>query len=376
MPTAASKKRRKKSPPLAAQSNKAQRKPAKALAANPFVALLATVKPDVDARLAGFLDSKIDEVKRQAPQVSEVLHELVQLCRRGGKRTRPALVVTGLLAAAETNDWEAALDAGVALELLHAYFLIHDDWMDRDELRRGAPTVHTTLSQHFRSTHLGAAAAILAGDYAAGLATEALCRVDAPPAVLSQLMLCFAQMQQAAVLGQELDVLATAGSIETTYQLKTSSYSVRGPLLMGAYLAGASDELCGALERVALPTGVAFQLRVDLLIVFGDSQTTGKSVGSDIQEGKRTLLSELALKRLSKVQRKQFLAVYGNPKASAKQIAQATSLLDQCGARALTEQRIDRLLAQALRAIDSSPFRRRGKELLRGAVNALVRREH
>lgn len=315
----------------------------KKLPGNPFQALLNTIKPEVNARLAGFLDAKLDAATRRAPSLRHVFHELVSLCQRGGKRTRPALVVTGQLVAqdsqgAPSQEWEGALDVGVALELLHAYFLIHDDWMDRDEVRRGAPTVHTALTRRLGSPHLGAAIAVLAGDYAAGLALEALCRVDTSPDVLSRLMLCFADMQQAAVLGQKLDVLAAQDTVETTYQLKTASYSVQGPLLMGAHLAGASSEVCRALERLAIPTGVAFQLRDDLLNAFGDSQTTGKPVGSDIQEGKRTLLAQIALRRLSGKEKKEFLAGYGNPKATKKQLVRAVALLESSGARAVTEQ--------------------------------------
>jgi geranylgeranyl diphosphate synthase type I len=353
----------------------------KKLHGNPFLALLHTLKPEVNARLAGFLDAKLDAATRRAPSLRDVLHELVSLCQRGGKRTRPALVVVGQMATRDeegsggNQSWERALDVGVALELLHAYFLIHDDWMDRDEVRRGAPTVHTALTHRLGSPHLGAAVAVLAGDYAAGLALEALCRVDTSPDTLSRLMLCFADMQQAAVLGQQLDVLAAQDTVETTYQLKTASYSVQGPLLMGAHLAGANNEICQALERLAIPTGIAFQMRDDLLNAFGDPEITGKPVGSDIQEGKRTLLAQLALRALSGKEKKDFLAAYGNAKATKKQLARAVALLESSGARAVTEQRLQSLLQQAQRTIDAAPFRPKGKQLLHGAVDYLIRRE-
>jgi geranylgeranyl diphosphate synthase type I len=353
-----------------------RRHSAKALTGNRFATLLATVRPEVDARLAGFLEAKQDAAARQAPQVQAVLRELVLLCQRGGKRTRPALAITGLLVTRSTRDWEAALDVGVALELLHAYLLIHDDWMDRDQMRRGAPTAHAALSRRFRSEHLGAAGAVLAGDYAAGLALEALCKVDAQPAVLVKLVERFTDMHQAAVLGQELDVLATRAEVETTYRLKTASYSVLGPLLMGAELAAGSSDLCGALERFAIPTGVAFQLRDDLLNVFGDPAITGKPVGSDIQEGKRTLLAQVAQKRLSPADRKIWNAAYGNRKASKKQLAAATALLEKCGARAACEQRMAELVQRAREASDSPLFEKKARDLLHDAIEYLIRREY
>jgi len=183
---------------------------AKAMTKNPFGALLSAVRRDIDARLSGFLDAKLESVREHGTGVTEMVGAVRDLCLRGGKRSRPALLVAGYRAASTRAKLEPALDAGVALELLHAYFLIHDDWMDRDELRRGGPSVHATLSRRFRSREIGEASAILAGDYAVALATEALARVDFEPSRAAGVFSCFAQMQVDAVLGQELDLLANA----------------------------------------------------------------------------------------------------------------------------------------------------------------------
>ena len=157
---------------------------AKAIPANPFVALLPAVRKDIDARLHGLLDAKLDSARQHGAEVTELVSALRSLCMRGGKRLRPALLAAGFRAVSTSADLDPALEAGVALELLQAYFLIHDDWMDQDDVRRGGPSVHAHLTQRFRSQRLGAASAILAGDYAVALATDVLDTQAAGPAVL------------------------------------------------------------------------------------------------------------------------------------------------------------------------------------------------
>src|SRR6201995_428677 len=160
-----------------------RKKSAKALKPNPFLALVDTVRKEVDARLAGLLAAKLDAAAEQDLEVLEMVRAFRDLCLRGGKRLRAALLVAGYRAASATADLEPALDAGVAIELLHAYFLVHDDWMDHDDTRRGGPAVHKILTDRY-GAKTGEASAILAGDLGVALATEALARVDVPTARL------------------------------------------------------------------------------------------------------------------------------------------------------------------------------------------------
>src|ERR1051325_10843316 len=110
---------------------------AKALRQNPFVALLGAVRTEMDTRLAGLLDAKADAAEEQGPEVVDMVRALRDLCLRGGKRLRAGLLVAGYRTVSPEAELEPALDAGVAVELLHAYLLIHDDWMDEDTVRRG-----------------------------------------------------------------------------------------------------------------------------------------------------------------------------------------------------------------------------------------------
>lgn len=347
---------------------------AKAISGNPFLALLPEVRKDIDARLHGLLDAKLDAATQHGPEVTDVVSSLKSLCMRGGKRLRPALLVAGFRAVSTIANLDPALEAGVALELLQAYFLIHDDWMDQDDMRRGGPSVHAYLTKRFRSQRLGHSSAILAGDYAVALATEALARTDMPASRAQRIFASFAQMQIDAVIGQELDLVGRARDVEATYRLKTGSYTVQGPLRIGALLAGGSPRTLTALDRFALPMGVAFQLRDDLLSAFGEPAETGKPFGNDLKSGKRTFLVVAALSRVRGTDRKFMTRVLGNPRATDRDLRKATGLIEECGARNAVENRIEELVGTALSGLRGGKITPQGADLLEGAARALAAR--
>jgi geranylgeranyl diphosphate synthase type I len=347
------------------------------LQANPFLALLDTVRRDVDTRLTGLLDAKVDAAAEHGEEVVDMASALRDLCLRGGKRLRAALVVTGYRTASTTADLEPALDAAVAIELLHAYFLIHDDWMDEDDVRRGGPAVHALLAERFRSPRLGAASAVLAGDLGVALATEALSRVEVASARIHRALAVFAQMQVDAIAGQQIDLIGraeTPAEVEKTYVLKTGNYTVAGPLRVGAVLGGGSDPLISMLERFALPAGVAFQLRDDLLSAFGDPAETGKPFANDIRSGKKTLLAQRAFELAKGKDQKLLRAVWGNERATEQQLRDVAVVFDRCGAKAAVEQRIQELAERSLDIVASGGLPESRQRLLVGAVNALTDR--
>jgi geranylgeranyl diphosphate synthase, type I len=262
----------------------------------------------------------------------------------------------------------------VALELLQAYFLIHDDWMDEDHERRGGPTAHVALSQILGSTHLGERAAILAGDFAVALAQQCWVEIDVPAKNLVSASEAFARMQKSAVLGQQLDVVAQGTDPELTYELKTASYTVQGPLEVGVRLAGGNQKLQNALGRYARPAGIAFQLRDDMLGLFGDPSVTGKPRGADLLAGKKTAFLQLATKALPSRSRKLLEAVYGQRRASAKKVQAALEMLAECETYGQIEQRILELKRQALRALGSPTLSPGGRALLSEATEVLITR--
>jgi geranylgeranyl diphosphate synthase type I len=184
----------------------------------------------------------------------------------------------------------------------------------------------------------------------------------------------FAEMQIAAVAGQQLDVIGKTKNPELTYELKTASYTVRGPLLLGAEIAGASRSAMKTLDQFSLPTGIAFQLRDDLIGVFGTSDVTGKPQGGDLKEGKNTSLVREGKRRLKGKDKERVDAVLGNRRATDRQVQAAISALENCGAKQAVEGRILDLKTEAQETVAGSSLSLACKNLLQGAVVALADR--
>ncbi len=336
---------------------------------------LGEVRTAVDARLAQYLDEKRHASSALAPEAAELVDAVRALTMRGGKRFRPALLQAAFRAVDPARDPSCTLDACAALELLQSYLLIHDDWMDRDEERRGGPSVHAALrAAHAGDEHLGASLAILAGNLASACAWELVTRGEHPRPVERRVIEAFLRMHQEVVFGQQLDLLGTP-DVSQMQQLKTGSYTVRGPLLLGAALAEASDAQREALLTYGRPLGEAFQVQDDLLGTFGDPEATGKPAGGDLREGKRTALVLAAERRGTEAALAPLHAVLGKRDASEVELAAAREALVACGAKAEVEARLDALAAEAARALESPVLHAPGVELLRALAERLARRD-
>jgi geranylgeranyl diphosphate synthase type I len=340
-----------------------------------FDALLKQVRRDIDTRLSSLFVRKLNEAERLGPDVVALVDALRDLTMRGGKRFRPTLLMAAYRAVDDGAPDAIALDAGVALELLQTYLLVHDDWMDRDDVRRGGPAVHAMLAHHYGSRTMGDAAALLAGDYAAAASLEALATIKSNPDRIAKATLLFAQIQQDAIRGQQIDLAGRSENIEVMHDLKTGSYTVRGPMLLGAILAGASPEALARLSRFAQPLGVAFQLRDDLLGAFGDPKETGKPFGSDIRSGKKTALVDEALGRLRPADRHVVSDTLGRRDATDAQVKTVVALFERSGARDAVERRLSQLAKKALSSLEGAGLSKRGSALLVGSAKALTARE-
>lgn len=329
----------------------------------------------VDARLVAFFDAQRARADETSPEVGALMDSVASLTLRGGKRLRAMALYAGYCATRADGDLdpEPALDACCALELLQSYFLIQDDWMDGDEERRGGPSVHAALGRAHNDAKLGAKLAILASDLGSGAAWELIARAPFPPARLPEALAAFGQMHFEVIAGQHLDLL-THPNVELVHQLKSGSYTVRGPLRLGAVLGNAAREQLDALERFGAPIGVAFQLRDDILGTFGDPSAVGKPVGNDIRAGKRTALVAEARKTLDTAQTRTLERVLGNAEASDAEIAEVAQLLIASGARERIEARALALLAQADAVLATAPLAPAGVTLLRTLAERLVQR--
>jgi geranylgeranyl diphosphate synthase type I len=307
----------------------------------------------VDARLDDFFAKKLAYADALSPRAQELVGAVVELTMRGGKRLRPQLIYAGFRAttARETaHDWDAVASLGAAIELLQSYLLMQDDWMDDDDERRGGPSTHAAFARKVESPKLAASLAILASDVAIGFAVELLHATQFPPMRAVDALAAFTDMHFEVVCGQQLDLLGHA-DVSLTQQLKTGSYTVRGPVVLGAMLAGASDTQVQALERFALPLGVAFQLRDDLLGTFGKPAVTGKPVGHDLRKGKNTALVAEARRVFASDELASLDRVLGNAEATNAEVETLTRLFERSGVRAHVEAELRQRLTQAQRAL-------------------------
>lgn len=342
---------------------------------SPVDSFLLDIKQRVDRRLVQFFEQKRTRARGLSGPSEELVDALYDFTMRGGKRTRPAVLVAGNLAVNPQADIDALLDACAGLELLQSYLLVHDDWMDQDDERRGGITLHKLFAERTGDRHLGASLAVLAGDLGNGFAIELVARTPTAPTQRTRAMEVFWDMQQDVVWGQALDLIAYR-DVALIQRLKTGSYSVKGPLLLGAVLGGASSEQEAALDAYADPVGQAFQGRDDLLGTFGAPEKTGKPAGNDLRAGKRTALVEEAERRLTETELAPLRAVLGKADASDADIAKAMTLLEQSGVRRAVEERVERLCGEAYAALRKASFFEEGRLRLEQLARKFASRDH
>lgn len=350
-----------------------------------FGRLLDAVQASLAEHLAAWLAPRVRSAAAVSAEVQAAAQAVEALTLRGGKRMRAALVAAAFDAflpasrATGVERWRPAVPAMMAIELLQTYLLIHDDWMDDDAVRRGGPTVHVVLRERFASKSLGDASAILAGDLACAYAQDALFESAVAGERLVRAARAFAKIQEDVVVGQLAEMCAAfapgakSPGVETIHTLKTASYTVTGPLALGALLAGADEAMAAGLRAFGTPLGVAFQLRDDVLGVFGSTKATGKPVGNDIRQGKRTALFE-GLDGHPQA-RAVLEGVFGNPEATDAQVERVVTLIEESGSRARCEARVQELLAESSAALDALKLPpSEGYACLLGAIRALGER--
>lgn len=336
-----------------------------------FVDYVRNVRGQLDVRLAEWARDALGHASPLGSPAHEVVASVGDLTMRGGKRMRSALLRIAFEGCGGSTAGNPTLMAEVAFELLQTYLLIHDDWMDADEVRRGGPSVHVMLRRAFQSS--ADAAGVLAGDYACAAAQSALLESTISPELLLEAAKAFALIQRDVVLGQTLDIASSIDvSIERIHTLKTATYTVTGPLEIGAILAGASRDVREHLSRFGLPLGIAFQLRDDLLSMFGDPEKTGKPRFTDIRQGKRTaLISEVSSDTHASSLLPRVLGVNDAPDDLVEQFVHR---IEASGARERVERRLTELLGEARRELSSLSMKTHTKRLLDGAISALGER--
>ncbi|MDX3540927.1 polyprenyl synthetase family protein [Streptomyces sp. MB09-01] len=349
---------------------------------------LTGFKNTVEDLLAGFLNRKAPPADDSgSPDLAAPLRHFLDA---GGKRIRPILAFVGWHAAGATGDPRTVIHLAASLELFHVSALIHDDVMDSSALRRGRPTVHRALARAHQgddsgisaaaAAQFGEGAAILIGDLAMVWSDELLLDGATNPKQLAALWPVLHAMRSEIVLGQYLDLQATGdASPDVSRALrigryKTAKYTVERPLHLGAIAAEADQHLLERLSAFALPLGEAFQLRDDLLGVFGDPAVTGKSALEDLRDGKATVLSALALQTATPPQRRALTDWLGEPHLTDEQAAVVRRIIAATGAPAQVEEMIATRYRTAMDALDDGRLPCAARRALRDIAEAVTRR--
>jgi geranylgeranyl diphosphate synthase type I len=339
----------------------------------------------VQKRLDEFLCAQVPILDDISPDLAPLSESITDLLR-GGKRLRPAFAYWGWRGAGGA-DCEEAVTAATALELLQACALIHDDVMDGSDTRRGMPAAHRRFGTLHRGNEwlgspegFGVGAAILLGDLCLSWADELLMSCGLPPRSLVRAKPVYDVMRTELMAGQYLDLLeqamggGSAARAMRVVRFKSAKYTIERPLHLGAALADAPTELVVAYSGYGLPLGEAFQLRDDILGVFGDPAETGKPAGDDLREGKRTVLVATALEAASPAQAAVLRRRLGDPALDAEGVEELREIIIDTGALRHVESLIDALTAQAFRALESPHIQEPARQVLHGLAIAATAR--
>jgi len=346
----------------------------------------AGLRPRVDKALGAFLAARRLQLLAIDPALAEICDTVETFVLGGGKRLRPAFAYWGYRGAGGIDN-DQVVAAVSALELVQASALIHDDLMDRSDTRRGEPAVH----RRFETRHaaagwrgdaaaFGDGAAVLLGDLVLVWSDELLHTSGVELADLARARLVFDEMRTEVTVGQYLDVLTQATgdtSVERAGKVaryKSAKYTIERPLLLGAALADAPAELFASYSSFGLPLGEAFQMRDDVLGVFGDPAQTGKPAGDDLREGKRTYLVAAAFSALDEAARVELDAGLGDRGLDDAGVARLRALILRSGARDRTEERISTLTSAALAALEAAEIEPEARAALRALADAATRR--
>jgi geranylgeranyl diphosphate synthase type I len=346
----------------------------------------ADLRARVEESLTSFLARQRDRLTAVDPALAAVADATEAFVLRGGKRLRPAFAYWGYRAAGGVDRDEVVATLS-ALELVQAGALIHDDLMDDSDTRRGQPAIHRRFADLHRAggwrgdpDAFGAGSAILLGDLCLMWSDELLHTGGLDPAAIARARPVFDEMRTEVTVGQYLDLHAQVtgdASVERASlvaRFKSAKYTVERPLLLGGVLATAPPAVTRAYSAYGLPLGEAFQLRDDVLGVFGDPAVTGKPAGDDLREGKRTYLVAAAFEGADPDGRRLLRDRLGDGDLDDEGIAALRDVIQRSGALARTEQRIARLTEAAVAALDGVDLAEDGAAVLVELAGAATRR--
>lgn len=319
-----------------------------------FKQYLQTIPPQIETKLLSFLDKWRLEIAETSEQLLPLADQFIE-ASKGGKRLRGSMVLLGYELAGGTFN-EDILKIALAYEVFQTAILAHDDIIDKSPTRRGRPTIYQAMG----GDHYAISQTICLGDLGIPLATDLI--MDTQFAVDDQrkATLLFMDMVKKTVYGEMLDVelphLSSArkeDDVYTIHRLKTAYYSFVYPLQLGALFMNSDENFMDKLAKFGEDLGIAFQIQDDILGIFGDEKTLGKSVTSDIEEGKNTLLIIEALKNANTDQRDFLNKYYGVGQINSESVEQIRQIFKDTGALDFSKKKAGEYIYKAKEVIPS-----------------------
>lgn len=330
-------------------------------------------------------NEKLLKVKEH-PEISKALNELVRM-NDGGKFLRASLIALGYKTAGKKDN--KYLSLAIALEIFQTSILIHDDIIDNDVIRRGKPTIPEAYKNYYskplktnkefkeKLNNIGNSMAICIGDLGFYIANGIIIDAYKNEENLGKILEYYNEMVIKTCKGEMLDVILPFTEyyfshdknlnkkIMEIYKLKTAWYTVIGPFCLGLILSGTSKEQIKRLEKILLSAGTAFQIKDDLLGIYGNQKLTGKPNTSDAEEFKQTILYSYVMKTKYK---DELLKYYGKKNLTEKEIKKIINIFDDSGAKAYSKKIMNDLFQESLNAIEKEDINKKYKDILKGFI--------
>lgn len=354
-----------------------------------FTKSLAAYKLAIDRDIAAYSKQLQQQTLQDFGSNSRLeIDAYLSILERGGKRIRGALTMLGYEMTGGT-DATMIVQAARAVEMLHAYILIIDDFQDRSNVRRGGPTAHKMLASYHRTNelandaeHFGVSIALNAALSGAHAAQRVLVGLDVPAERKLQVIDRINHTMMVTAHGQTNDIInevvaeVSSDDIERVQEWKTAQYTFVNPLSVGMTLAGASEQTIAAITDYAIHAGKAFQITDDILGTFGTEFDSGKSPMDDIREGKRTVITAFALEHTSDDNKNFLLRMLGNAHLTPSQFERCKDILVQSGALEFAQAAAVKHVETATASLDAhaDKWTPQGVQFLRGLAQYLLGR--
>lgn len=361
----------------------------------PYPAMIEIIKENIDRSLIRFMDRVKHEYKFHL--VNPILYEsLREFSLRQGKRIRPLLLVLSYMGYSPKSKRPSTslYNASACIELLHNFMLIHDDIIDRSNLRRGKPTLHKILEKTVKTKNpekLGCDLGIIAGDIVYAMAIDAFLCIKEDPDRKDKALRYFVKTAAFTAMGEFIDTVygverldrVTEEDVFLNYTLKTARYTFDCPLVVGALLAGADKKDIPLLSKLGLSIGQAFQIQDDIIGIFGSQKNIGKSILSDLAESKKTILVCHAYRNLRGKKKKIFVECFNKPKKTYRDLLAVRKIFMETESLSYSLDAIQSRFKTSLKILEKLTMNDKYRELFKQAVfplfkpsNAIAQQHH